>query len=129
MADIYQIIPYPDMAYQVDEPAQSRVREFARHKDRWLKRTFIGMSVAFGLAITLGFAHWGTGALTGLLAFLALFAFEVVLVFSTPRDRACAKCGKRLKTVWPETSGGFAAEYRICRQCRLFRYMFRTSRR
>ena len=129
MSDVYRTIPYPDPAYRPDEPAQSEVRDFAKRKDRYLKQAFGAMAAAFVFAVVLGFAHFVTAALVGILVFITLFLVAIGVLFSTPRNRVCAKCSGRLETVWTQVSGGFAAEYRICRNCSLFRYMFRTSRR
>lgn len=127
--DLYRVIHYPEPGYQVDEPAQSTIREYAKRKDRRLKAMFISMMSAFGLAIALGFAHVVAGMLVCLAGFVVLFVIMVGLLLSVPSGRLCSTCGGRLEKVTAPTSYGFAAEYRICRKCRLYRYMFRTSRR
>ena len=83
----------------------------------------------FGLSIVFGFAKLGVFSLVCLVAFAALFIYAVLVLFGTHNDRTCGNCNRPLETVWPVTSEGVASEYRICRHCHLFRYMFRTSRR
>jgi hypothetical protein len=129
MPDVYRTIPYPDRAYEADERAQTEIADFAKRKDRNLKLAFGGMAATFASSCALGFAHFGAATLFSLVAFVFLFVVGVILLCIEPSGRICGKCGGQLETVWPETSGGIAAEYRICRRCRLFRYMFRTSRR
>lgn len=125
---IYKVKPYPDPRFQPDEPAQTEIKDYARRKDDKLKRAYLGSAAAFTLSIVFGFAHIRLCTLTCLAAFAALVIYGLIVMFRTHKDQTCSKCKRPLETVWPVTSDGFASEYRICRHCGLYRYMFRTSR-
>jgi len=129
VSDLYRVIPFPEPGFDVDEPAQSAICDYAKRKDRRLRRLFGGMAVLFALAIMLGFMHLIVGVVVCLIAFVLSFLLGAILLLSQPRRQTCGRCGQALKTVWTATSEGFSAEYRICHRCGLYRYMFRTSRR
>jgi len=129
VSDLYRVIPFPEPGFDVDEPAQSTIRDYAKRKDRRLRWLFGGMAVFFALAIMVGFSHLIVGVVVCLIAFMLSFLLGSILLLSQPRRQTCGRCGQPLETVWTATPGGFSAEYRICRRCGLYRYMFRTSRR
>jgi hypothetical protein len=126
--DIYRITPFPEPGFNCDEPAQSNTRQLAKRKDRALMALFGGMAVSFALGVLVGIMHF----FVALMLFLALFALSFLgLLFTLLKPlpgNACQKCGNKLETAWHTARGGVAAEFRVCRRCRLYRYMFRTGR-
>lgn len=129
MPDANLPIPYPDTTYHCDGPAQARVLDFLKRKDRKLKRVFAFALVIAGLAISCGVSDHNAVTLVFLAIFIVLVVIMIVILIAPPSGGACETCGGKLETVWRKADGGPPAEFRICRQCNLFTYMFRTSGR
>ena len=111
---------HPDKSYQVDHKNQSTAMKAVVGKEHALKLLLYLGGPAFVLAIVfMGFKQATLGAVFLYLAAGAFIGTVLYLLLPIPAIR-CSRCNRRMKMRSFDEGGGYAANFLVCDECKLY---------